>query len=136
MLPGDLFFIETSKASFLTCASVSHHCLFLLCFTWLCTSHSRLSRCTSITTGEDGPIPRCKPFKYTYEKEIVIYPCCFILVVHIMLICAFNWCMLFTRSCCLYLCVCKPLTCTSRMHTLKSWTTSPLNVSACFHFIF
>ncbi|CAF2065157.1 unnamed protein product [Brassica napus] len=33
-----------------------------------------LSRCTSITTGEDGPIPRCKPFKYTYEKEIVIYP--------------------------------------------------------------
>ena len=34
----------------------------------------RLSRCTFITTGEDGPIPRCKPFKYTYEKEIVIYP--------------------------------------------------------------
>ncbi|KAK6939266.1 Cytoplasmic tRNA 2-thiolation protein 1, C-terminal [Dillenia turbinata] len=24
---------------------------------------------------EDGPIPRCKPFKHTYEKEIVIYPC-------------------------------------------------------------
>ncbi|URE16353.1 Cytoplasmic tRNA 2-thiolation protein [Musa troglodytarum] len=36
---------------------------------------ARLSRCTFITTGEDGPIPRCKPFKYTYEKEIVIYPC-------------------------------------------------------------
>ncbi|CAM8939164.1 unnamed protein product [Rhodiola kirilowii] len=35
---------------------------------------ARLSRCTYITTGEDGPIPRCKPFKYTYEKEIVIYP--------------------------------------------------------------
>lgn len=34
----------------------------------------RLSRCTYIITGEDGPIPRCKPFKYTYEKEIVIYP--------------------------------------------------------------
>lgn len=34
----------------------------------------RLSRCTLITTGEDGPIPRCKPFKYAYEKEIVIYP--------------------------------------------------------------
>ncbi|KAD3641298.1 hypothetical protein E3N88_30522 [Mikania micrantha] len=31
---------------------------------------ARLSRCTSIITGEDGPIPRCKPFKYTYEKEI------------------------------------------------------------------
>ncbi|EYU36819.1 hypothetical protein MIMGU_mgv1a009088mg [Erythranthe guttata] len=31
---------------------------------------ARLSRCTFITTGEDGPIPRCKPFKYTYEKEI------------------------------------------------------------------
>ncbi|KAG6419724.1 hypothetical protein SASPL_116234 [Salvia splendens] len=35
---------------------------------------ARLSRCTSIITGEDGPIPRCKPFKYTYEKQIVIYP--------------------------------------------------------------
>ncbi|KAL5706260.1 cytosolic thiouridylase subunit Ctu1 [Ranunculus cassubicifolius] len=35
---------------------------------------ARLGRCTSIVTGEDGPIPRCKPFKYTYEKEIVIYP--------------------------------------------------------------
>ncbi|XP_042433469.1 cytoplasmic tRNA 2-thiolation protein 1-like isoform X1 [Zingiber officinale] len=34
---------------------------------------ARLSRCTIITTGEDGPIPRCKPFKYTYEKEIVMY---------------------------------------------------------------
>lgn len=34
---------------------------------------ARLSRCTFITTGEDGPIPRCKPFKYTYEKEIVMY---------------------------------------------------------------
>ncbi|KAE8652032.1 hypothetical protein Csa_018735 [Cucumis sativus] len=31
---------------------------------------ARLSRCTAIITGEDGPIPRCKPFKYTYEKEI------------------------------------------------------------------
>ncbi|KAF7845077.1 cytoplasmic tRNA 2-thiolation protein 1 [Senna tora] len=39
---------------------------------------ARLSRCTSITTGEDGPIPRCKPFKYTYEKEIVIYPYSFV----------------------------------------------------------
>ncbi|XP_008781246.1 cytoplasmic tRNA 2-thiolation protein 1 isoform X1 [Phoenix dactylifera] len=34
---------------------------------------ARLSRCTFIITGEDGPIPRCKPFKYTYEKEIVMY---------------------------------------------------------------
>ncbi|PON33010.1 2-thiocytidine tRNA biosynthesis protein [Parasponia andersonii] len=25
---------------------------------------ARLSRCTAITTGEDGPIPRCKPFKF------------------------------------------------------------------------
>nr|KYP53576.1 Cytoplasmic tRNA 2-thiolation protein 1 [Cajanus cajan] len=40
---------------------------------------ARLSRCTSITTGEDGAIPRCKPFKYTYEKEIVIYPYAFFL---------------------------------------------------------
>ena len=35
----------------------------------------RLSRCIAITTGEDGQIPSCKPFKYRYEKEIVIYPC-------------------------------------------------------------
>ena len=33
----------------------------------------RLGRCTSISTGSEGPIPRCKPFKYTYEKEIVMY---------------------------------------------------------------
>lgn len=33
----------------------------------------RLERCTMITTGADGTIPRCKPFKYTYEKEIVMY---------------------------------------------------------------
>jgi len=34
---------------------------------------SRLSRCTSIITGTEGSLPRCKPFKYTYEKEIVMY---------------------------------------------------------------
>ncbi|XP_065057858.1 cytoplasmic tRNA 2-thiolation protein 1-like [Rhopilema esculentum] len=34
---------------------------------------ARLRRCTSITTGSEGAIPRCKPFKYTYEKEIVMY---------------------------------------------------------------
>jgi len=36
---------------------------------------ARLQRCTAITTGSDadGAIPRCKPFKYTYEKEIVMY---------------------------------------------------------------
>ena len=33
----------------------------------------RLARCTSIITGEEGALPRCKPFKYTYEKEIVMY---------------------------------------------------------------
>ena len=34
---------------------------------------ARLQRCTAITTGSDGAIPRSKPFKYTYEKEIVMY---------------------------------------------------------------
>eukprot|EP01117_Protostelium_nocturnum_P016086 TRINITY_DN6307_c0_g1_i1.p1 TRINITY_DN6307_c0_g1~~TRINITY_DN6307_c0_g1_i1.p1 ORF type:complete len:329 (-),score=85.04 TRINITY_DN6307_c0_g1_i1:31-915(-) len=34
---------------------------------------SRLSRCTSITTGSEDSLPRMKPFKYTYEKEIVMY---------------------------------------------------------------
>ncbi|KAA0038049.1 cytoplasmic tRNA 2-thiolation protein 1-like [Cucumis melo var. makuwa] len=31
---------------------------------------ARLSRCTKLITDEDGPIPRCKPFKYTYGKKI------------------------------------------------------------------
>lgn len=34
---------------------------------------ARLQRCTSIVTGSEGAIPRSKPFKYTYEKEIVMY---------------------------------------------------------------
>ncbi|KAL4421680.1 hypothetical protein ABPG77_001221 [Micractinium sp. CCAP 211/92] len=33
----------------------------------------RLGRCANIVTGEDSPLPRVKPFKYTYEKEIVMY---------------------------------------------------------------
>lgn len=33
----------------------------------------RLSRCTAAVTGREGPLPRVKPFKYTYEKEIVMY---------------------------------------------------------------
>ncbi|KAI0227936.1 Cytoplasmic tRNA 2-thiolation protein 1 [Lamellibrachia satsuma] len=33
----------------------------------------RLRRCTAIITGTEGALPRCKPFKYTYEKEIVMY---------------------------------------------------------------
>ncbi|CAL8096301.1 unnamed protein product [Calicophoron daubneyi] len=33
----------------------------------------RLKRCTAIVTGADGVLPRFKPFKYTYEKEIVMY---------------------------------------------------------------
>ncbi|CAL5219941.1 g1873 [Coccomyxa viridis] len=33
----------------------------------------RLGRCTNIITGEEGALPRVKPFKYTYEKEIVMY---------------------------------------------------------------
>lgn len=34
---------------------------------------SRLQRCTAIKTCTDETIPRAKPFKYTYEKEIVMY---------------------------------------------------------------
>ena len=34
----------------------------------------RLGKSVDIMTGNDGDtIPRCKPFKYTYEKEIVMY---------------------------------------------------------------
>ena len=34
---------------------------------------ARLQRCTAITTGSRGTIPRSKPLKYSYEKEIVMY---------------------------------------------------------------
>lgn len=36
---------------------------------------ARLHRCTAICTASDGEgaIPRCKPLKYAYEKEIVLY---------------------------------------------------------------
>ena len=34
---------------------------------------ARLSRCVAVQTGADGAMPRAKPFKYTYEKEIVMY---------------------------------------------------------------
>jgi cytoplasmic tRNA 2-thiolation protein 1 len=33
----------------------------------------RLQRCTFIVSGSEGCIKRSKPFKYTYEKEIVMY---------------------------------------------------------------
>jgi cytoplasmic tRNA 2-thiolation protein 1 len=33
----------------------------------------RLHKCVEITTGKDDALPRAKPFKYTYEKEIVMY---------------------------------------------------------------
>ena len=31
-----------------------------------------MRKCAS-ATGEEGALPRVKPFKYTYEKEIVMY---------------------------------------------------------------
>ncbi|GAV03648.1 hypothetical protein RvY_14042 [Ramazzottius varieornatus] len=34
---------------------------------------ARLSRCTAIITGAEGSLPRAKPLKYAYEKEIVMY---------------------------------------------------------------
>ncbi|KAJ3037806.1 nucleotidyltransferase [Rhizophlyctis rosea] len=34
---------------------------------------ARLQRCTAIRTATDETTPRSKPFKYTYEKEIVMY---------------------------------------------------------------
>ncbi|OMJ82154.1 hypothetical protein SteCoe_17230 [Stentor coeruleus] len=35
--------------------------------------HFRLGKCTEIITGEEGNMPRYKPLKYLYEKEIVLY---------------------------------------------------------------
>jgi len=34
---------------------------------------ARLARCTAIRTGTEDNISRSKPFKYTYEKEIVMF---------------------------------------------------------------
>lgn len=34
---------------------------------------SRLGRCTNAITGDVDDMPRCKPLKYCYEKEIVLY---------------------------------------------------------------
>lgn len=34
---------------------------------------ARLGRCTEIFTQGESMIKRSKPFKYTYEKEIVMY---------------------------------------------------------------
>lgn len=36
---------------------------------------ARLRRCTAISTASEGEgvVPRCKPLKYAYEKEIVLY---------------------------------------------------------------
>lgn len=33
----------------------------------------RLGRCAGITTGEESALPRVKPFKFAYEKDIVMY---------------------------------------------------------------
>lgn len=34
---------------------------------------ARLQRCTNILTGEEGELPRAKPLKYCFEKDIVMY---------------------------------------------------------------
>ncbi|KJH52838.1 TIGR00269 family protein [Dictyocaulus viviparus] len=34
---------------------------------------ARLQRCTNISTGEEGELPRAKPLKYCFEKDIVMY---------------------------------------------------------------
>ncbi|KAF6206891.1 hypothetical protein GE061_018127 [Apolygus lucorum] len=34
---------------------------------------ARLQRCTSVSSESEGSIPRVKPLKYSYEKEIVMY---------------------------------------------------------------
>ncbi|XP_060069620.1 cytoplasmic tRNA 2-thiolation protein 1-like [Ylistrum balloti] len=50
----------------------SDYCMSALSVSVLRGDIGRLRRCTAITTGAEGSLPRCKPFKYTYEKEIVI----------------------------------------------------------------
>ena len=46
----------------------SHNHIYLIF-----TLHCRLQRCTAINTSSEDMISRCKPLKYTYEKEIVMY---------------------------------------------------------------
>lgn len=76
---------------------------------------ARLGRCTSICTQGEDTIRRSKPFKYAYEKEIVMYvfwlsslPCW----------CRPNDCL--TDNC---------TTSSPGMHTSKSLITSPPNAS-------
>ncbi|CAG5119024.1 unnamed protein product, partial [Candidula unifasciata] len=66
IMNGELLLLQTSGYSFCL-PHIWIFCLFL--------QHiiARLRRCTAITTGAEGYLPRCKPFKYTYEKEIVMY---------------------------------------------------------------
>lgn len=33
----------------------------------------RLASCVEAVTGRDSAIPRAKPFKHSYQKEIVMY---------------------------------------------------------------
>lgn len=33
----------------------------------------RLQRCTNAITGQDNDLPRVKPFKFSFEKDIVMY---------------------------------------------------------------
>lgn len=116
ILLGNTLLIQGSLSSLI--------CL-LLWYLYRCFSLSRLSRCTSITTGEDGPIPRCKPFKYTYEKEIVIYPCHSWKIENIH-------CIPYYYYYYYYLVLngtsCRTLTRFARMLISRGWTTSPQNV--------
>jgi cytoplasmic tRNA 2-thiolation protein 1 len=34
---------------------------------------ARLRRCTSAVVGSDGQMPRAKPLKYSFEKDVVMY---------------------------------------------------------------
>ena len=91
----------------------------------------RLSRCTSIVTGEEGSLPRCKPFKYTYEKEIVIYPILRLKLNSAMLQCLYHnylsCCSFFLHFFLFFLWHLDVYS--SRMLTSRNWITSLQNVS-------
>lgn len=49
---------------------------------------ARVERCTAITTGGDSgdTVKRSKPFKYAYEKEIVMYVPIIALFLHSLIV--------------------------------------------------
>lgn len=149
ILPGNFSFIKTSDTS-LWCVLPWAICLssnFLTCLStyipdWV---DAHLLLLVKMDQFQDASLSNT----HTRKKLLYILACHHGGTHYAYHLCL-NWCMLFTRKCfafdvllfiwiifqTLLFIFMLPLTCSSRMHTSKSWTTSPLNVSARLLFFF